>query len=56
MLYPLKFPIPDKKATVVSYNNNMPHLNLGIRIIFNFVLLYISIKLGKMALIGKKPE
>lgn len=53
MLYPLKFPIPDKKTTVVSFNNIMSHLKPGIRIIFNFVLLYISIKLGEMALIGK---
>lgn len=56
MLYPLTFPIPDKKTTVVSFNNITSHLKPGIRIIFNFVLLYISIKLGEMALIGKKPE
>lgn len=52
----MTFPIPDKKTTVVNFNNIMSHLKPGIRIILNFVLLYISIKLGEMALIGKKPE
>lgn len=43
MLYPLTLPIPDKKTTVDSFNNIMSHLKPGIRIIFNFVLLYTGI-------------
>lgn len=52
----MTFPIPHKKTTVVSFNKIMSHLKPGIRIILNFVLLYIFIKLGEIALIGKNTE